>query len=79
MMNAIKMPGFTAERSIQPAHGRFRTVAYASFASAAEVRLQMLICHRDSEGDLVCVDPACRLHCYLTKKGAALRACLDDC
>jgi hypothetical protein len=79
VMNTTKIPGFTAERSIKPAHGRFRAVAYVSFVSAADVRLQMQICHRDSEGNLVCVNPTCRLHCYLTKKGAALRACLDDC
>ena len=79
MIKTITMPGFTAERSIKPAHGRFGAVTYAAFVSAAEVRPQMQICHRDSQGDLICVNPACRLHCYLTKKGAALQACLDDC
>jgi hypothetical protein len=79
-MKTVNMPGFTAEQSIYSTHGQFRTVAFStSYTSDAEVRPQKIICSRGVDGNIECVDPTCRFHCYQTKRGAALRECLADC
>ena len=77
-MNTVSMPGFTAERSMQPAQGQFRAVAFDTYGRGEEVIPQKMIC-TNQDGVLMCVNPTCRQHCYISKKGAALRACLDDC
>jgi hypothetical protein len=78
-MNTVSMPGFTAERSMRAASRQYQAFALdASYASGARVIPQKIICTR-RDGVLTCVNPKCRLQCYQTKKGADLRACLDDC
>ncbi len=77
-MNTVSMPGFTAERSMHTAQGQFQAAVFDAYVPGAGVIPQKIICTRQ-DGVLMCIDPACRQRCYVSKKGAALRACLDDC
>jgi hypothetical protein len=78
-MNTIRMPGLTAETSVYSANRDFQSALSAvRGAPVAEIRPQRIICSHENDV-WTCVDTTCRLHCYQTKKGAALRACLEDC
>jgi hypothetical protein len=89
----MSMPGFTAEHSLREANGAsYAGVAGNSFVFKAEIRPQ-LDCWWDGP-NLICGEPPfgggvhvggdhsfaqCRSHCWHTKKGAALKACLAEC
>lgn len=84
-MNAINMPGFTAEHSLY--RGNRQLYARASdtpYAFAPEIVSQGCIV---IDGDLVCDLPRlpvdkpdpCRGRCYRMFHGAALTKCLENC
>jgi hypothetical protein len=86
-MNAINMPGFTAEHALY--RGNRQSYVRASdttYAFAPEIVPQGCIV---LDGQLVCdfpripTDPRgpahCRFRCYHTYHGAALQACLAEC
>lgn len=77
-MNTVSMPGFSAERSIRTAQAQFQAVVFDAYVPGAGIIPQKIICTRQN-GVLMCINPTCRQHCYVSKKGAALQACLDDC
>jgi hypothetical protein len=78
-MNRLRTPGFTAEYSAGSVHSGFRAAfVAASAATGREVRPQMSLYQIMNE-DSWSPEVACRAHCYVTKKGAALRACLNEC
>ena len=78
-MNKRRVPGFTAEYSTSSVSSDFHAAfVAASTATRNGVRLQMRICAGMNE-DSWSPEVACRAHCYVTKRGAALRACLNEC
>jgi hypothetical protein len=78
-MNTVNLPGFTAESSVYSPDGQFRTVfSETSYASGGEVTPQTVVCRRNQNGEMICVDPLCRFRCRF-KKGAALQDCLSNC
>jgi hypothetical protein len=78
-MNKFRAPGFTAEYSTSSVSSDFQAAfVAASTATRNGVRPQMSIC-TDINEDSWSPEVACRAHCYVTKRGAALRACLNEC
>jgi len=92
-MNMMNMPGFTAEHSLRRSGEHFHTgVSDTLRVFNAEVRPQ-LMCQLHGN-NLICGDEPfgggpnlggdhttaqCRSRCYLTKRGAALKACVAEC
>jgi hypothetical protein len=90
----MRLPGFTAEHSLHRGNGAsFAAMTRDSFGSKSEIRPQQLFCWWNGDR-LICGDPPfgggvhvggdhataqCRSHCYHTKHGAALTACLAEC
>jgi hypothetical protein len=90
---AMTIPGFTAEHSLHQAGAAFHAgVSRNSVVPEAEITPQ-LVCWWDGP-DLICGEPPfgggvnpggnhfsaqCRSHCFHTKKGKALAACLAEC
>jgi len=92
-MNIMNMPGFTAEHSLYKTDEHFHTNVSDTFRVFNAEVIPQLICQWNGE-DLICYDepfgggpnfggdksyPRCRAGCYRTKRGAALRECLDEC